>query len=123
MTAQNDDEPPRDPALHERFRDLRVHDARRAPTFAAIQKRRPRRKGPLVAGAISAVALAAAVVLFMQTKGSVTRTAQVVDPKMVPTFTVVAVEPAPLDFLLDSPSSEFLGRSPSFDVATAQEHR
>ncbi len=124
MTEPNrdpDPEPERDPVLHERFRELRARDATRAPSFEALRaRRRPSNLRWLGAGGAAAIALAASVVLVLQTTRS--SPPRAVPPLTTtatapPTYAAVRLEPAPLDFLLEPPSSQFFGRPPEFDPA------
>lgn len=118
MTDQPDLEPERDPALEERFRELRNHDARRAPAFAAIVRRPKRRRWVAGGGVATALALAAAIALWIGTRSAAPTTTPVLDPRdpnLVPKITIVQLDPAPLDFLLDPP------KSPSFDVVPVPE--
>ena len=115
-------EPRREPELEARFRELRAHDARRAPRFEQLA-RPPMRTWRWIAPL--ALAAAALTALFLVVRGRAPHEGPTapVSPTLVPTTTYVAIEPAPLDFLLDSPQSDFLGRTPSFDVAPVQEPR
>lgn len=113
MNDRPDLEPERDPALEERFRELRNHDARRAPSFTAIA-RRPKRRARWLAGggAAAALALAAAIALGVGSRAAPPRRPPI---ESVPNVTFVQLDPAPLDFLLAPP------KSPSFDVVPVPE--
>jgi hypothetical protein len=108
-------EPPNDPVLRERFHELRAHDAARTPAFDHLRARpRPRPARAAFAGAATALALAAGLVLFL---GTSKRSASTAVPPAKPSFAVVHLEPAPLDFLLAPPSAELFGQPPEFDPA------
>lgn len=114
----------RDSALAERFQELRAHDQRHAPPFAPslMTARKPPRRSVVVFvgfGASVAAAAAAVALWIVPTE----RSPASVRPTLVQPVTVVRLEEPPLDFLLDDPQSAFLAKSPSFDVATAQEKK
>ncbi|CAN5453140.1 hypothetical protein BH09MYX1_BH09MYX1_48580 [soil metagenome] len=114
-------EPPPDPTLQARFRDLRGEDARRVPPFTNAPRRTQARRwvAPLALAAAGLLAL-----VFVSTKrGAPEAIPKPLDPNLVPTTTYIAFEPAPLDFLLVTPQSTVLGQSPSFDFAPVQEPR
>ena len=117
-------EPPPDPELAERFRELRHDDGKRVPPFA-VGARRPRSRAVWIgvsafAGAGALAAAAGAVVLFGSMRSAPEATPPP-DTNLVPTVTIVRLDPPPLDFLLQSPQADFLGQSPTFDVAPVQE--
>jgi hypothetical protein len=100
----NDDE------LRERFRVLRRHDARRAPAFAPMWRRAPARSPwTVVAPVVSLAAVAAVLLVWCGT--------QHLKMGKAPSLAAVSpadLDPAPLDFLLDTPGSAALSGTPDF---------
>lgn len=118
MTEHDEREPKRDERLERHFRELREHDARRAPPFAL----RARRTRWLFAGSTGLAMAATAAVAVFVIRSVAPRPPAPTRPNLVPTSTAVIVSEPPLDFLLDTPQSDFLGQTPSFD-APPQEPR
>lgn len=117
---------PGDESLAERFAELRRADAAKAPPFGAMWQHKPTPKrvsawwaaGP----AVTAVAAAGAVVVWFGSQRQAERStagepmpaaSAVVAPSVAATVSLrVAIEPGPLDFLLDQPA---LASVPDFD--------
>jgi hypothetical protein len=105
----NDDE------LREMFQAQRRDDARRAPGFRAMWKKRQPRSAWRLVGAIASVAAAAAVLVVWcrspeepqvgRKLGSITE-----QPRLI----AVQWDPAPLDFLLETPGIAALAGTPDF---------
>ena len=114
----NDDE-----RLKQTFEKLRREDARGAPSFEAIRKRRSRRASPWATAVPFASVLAAAAVFVVWCNTSTTHAPPAAPVAMGPAATpqggetalpAAAVDDAPLDFLLDVP---LLRGAPKFDTS------
>jgi hypothetical protein len=104
-----------DDRLKEGFAKLRELDARRMPAFEALADAPPRRRTRwLIALPIASVtAAAAAFVVWVSAPHSEMSAAKIAMPLAV--VPAPALDPAPLDFLLELPSSTSLARVPNFD--------
>jgi hypothetical protein len=121
----NDDE-----RLKEGFAKLRKVDERRAPPFDAMWRAPGRKRSPWIVvlpigGAVAAAA--AAVLLFIDVQHDASApTAAAPVPAIVaaaPAMLVPALEPSPLDFLLDVPGHASLTTAPDFDRSLIQGRR
>ena len=113
MTEPHEREPERDERLERHFRELREHDARRAPPFSRERRRRTRW---FFAGSAGFAMAAAAAVAVLAIRSVAPRSTPPRGPKVVPTVVALRIDEPPLDFLLDSPQADFLGQTPSFDA-------
>ena len=100
-----------DDDLRERFRSLKRHDARRAPPFDAMW-RKPRRSAWRLVVPIAGAAAAAAVFLVW----CATATLRPASAPLAIAAPALDADPAPLDFLLDTPGLAALAGTP--DVGT-----
>lgn len=109
--STNDDE------LRARFAELRREDARRAPDFGAMRAApRPVRSPLRWALPVVAVAAAAAIVVVRCGASELTASAPASAPAAA---SAPELDPAPLDFLLETPGSDALARTPDlFDSTT-----
>jgi hypothetical protein len=101
----NDDE-----RLKKTFDKLRENDARGAPSFASVRKKRARRTSPWAVVVPIASAFAAAAVFVVWCNAQDGRPTAVVPAPPA----MVRVDDAPLDFLLDVPG---LHGAPNFDTS------
>jgi len=113
----NDDE-----RLKQTFDKLRQDDARRAPSFEAVRRRRARRTSPwaVVVPLGSALAAAAVLLVWCRTTPGSPQAAMTVAVSPAPVASPLGGESAPrpddapLDFLLDVPG---LRGAPDFDTS------
>jgi hypothetical protein len=104
-----------DDRMKEAFANLRRHDERRAPAFAALRAATTRSRARWIVAlpvGVTALAAAAAVAIFV----TASRDADA-PTASAPAYAPVAFDPAPLDFLLATPGRTSLASAPNFDTS------
>jgi hypothetical protein len=109
-----------DDRLKEGFAKLREHDARRAPTFEALADAPPRRRSRWVIALPIASVTAAAAAFVVWISASMSEMPAPPAAAQVVAAPATALDPAPLDFLLELPTSTSLARVPNFDRSLVQ---
>jgi hypothetical protein len=108
-----------DDDLREAFRSLKRRDASRAPPFDAMWRREPRRSPwRVVVPIVSLAAAAAAVLVVWCGSREMGSTAPLVSHASSQPAIPADLDPAPLDFLLDTRGVSALAGMPDFDVAS-----
>ncbi|HEY8079661.1 MAG TPA: hypothetical protein VIF62_36270 [Labilithrix sp.] len=102
----NDDE------LREHFRSLARSDAKRAPPFDAMWRKPKRSPWRIAAPVAGALAAAAVLLVWCATNQLSTATAPASAPLAI--AQPLDTDPAPLDFLLDTPGLAELAGTPDF---------
>jgi len=108
--------------LRRGFAKLRELDARRAPTFEALADAPTRRRSRWVIALPIASVTAAAAAFVVWISASKSDTSAPVSAAVAPVAAApaTALDPAPLDFLLELPTSASLGGVPNFDRSLVQ---
>jgi hypothetical protein len=113
-----------DDDLRNAFAKLRELDARRAPTFEALADAPARRRSRwVIALPIASVTAAAAAFVVWVTASKSDTSASLAPVPAAPTLedtAAPAFDPAPLDFLLELPTSASLAGVPNFDRSLVQ---